>query len=212
MITTKRTALSEKEYETKLNTRIEAQFDTEKTPYYKIEPISTVEPVVFDKPTTRIEAKKDIESVMPTVKKPERKAVPVQKEEIPVVMEEEKHEAVAKLDARTKTIVAMYAIVSFILAAIVLATGLAITGKTAAVASLEGELQAAYNTVLSQQEQIAYLSDEAVVSDSASNLGMVQSGAAEEIELIPLGDEVTYEARTNGFDAFCDFVSSIFGG
>ena len=57
-----------------------------------------------------------------------------------------------------------------------------------------------------------YLSDEGVVGSKAEGMGMTSAGAAQEIELIPIGDEVTYEERTNAFDRFCDFISQLLGG
>lgn len=209
MITTKRTALSEKEYETKLNTRIEANFETEQARGFNLDTMPVIEPELN---TQRITPAKSQDQVMPTIRQ-ERKITPA-KEEISGVKSEESTESATanKIDARTKMIMAMYIGVSFILAMIVLATGLALTGQNAKVAGLENSVRQAYNTVVSQQEQIDYLSDEAVVGNAADDLGMVQNTGAEEIELIPLGEVVTYDARTNGFDQFCDFLSNIFGG
>ena len=209
MITTKRTALSEKEYETKLNTRIEANFDTQQAEGFAMNTAPVIEPELSAQRITPVQSK---EQVMPTIK--ESRKITAVNAEVPEIKGEEKVEnaAAIHLDARTKMIMAMYIGVSFILSLIVLATGLALTGSNAQVASLESSVRQAYNTVVSQEEQLAYLSDETIVADAANDLGMVESATAEEIELIPLGEVVTYDARTNGFDEFCDFISSIFGG
>ena len=80
------------------------------------------------------------------------------------------------------------------------------------MADLQNNVRAAYNRVIGQEDAISALSDKNTVSVKADELGMGAASGYEEIELIELSEEVTYEARTNGFDRFCDFISRLIGG
>ena len=63
-----------------------------------------------------------------------------------------------------------------------------------------------------QDAQIKYLSDDETIMAAAEAMGMVESTDATEIEMLTLSDSVTYEAKSNAFDALCDFLSNIIGG
>ena len=206
MITTRRTAVSDRDFETKQNTVIETDFNTDTSAYVDpvIKPLRADAPVV----TKRITPAMDNSDIMPTIKvskKEERKVV--ENEEI-----EKPAQAVRVVDAKTKAVMITYLAVAFVMALIVLATGLIITSRTTEVAALENDVRTAYNTILEQQDTMDHLSDEGVVGSKAEGMGMTSAGAAQEIELIPIGDEVTYEERTNAFDRFCDFISQLLGG
>ena len=116
MITTKRTALSEKEYETKLNTRIEANFDAQQAEGFAMNTAPVIEPELTAQRITPVQSK---EQVMPTIK--ESRKITAVNAEVPEIKGEEKVEnaAAIHLDARTKMIMAMYIGVSFILSLIV---------------------------------------------------------------------------------------------
>ena len=60
--------------------------------------------------------------------------------------------------------------------------------------------------------KLSYLGDELTITGAATELGMVKTDDATEIELIDYVDGASYEARTGAFDKFCDFVSKVFGG
>ena len=60
--------------------------------------------------------------------------------------------------------------------------------------------------------KLSYLGDELTITGAATELGMVKTDGATEIELIDYVDGASYEARTGAFDKFCDFVSKVFGG
>lgn len=208
MITTKRTAVSDKDFETKQSTRIEANFDDfqEAPALLDIETFKVQQPEITD----RIMPAAEKEDVMPTIKV--RRQVE-SKHDVPEVKQEEKEEVtVVKADAKTKAIMMTYMAVAFVLAMVVLATGLIVTNRAAEVNSLQRDVNFAYNRILGQQDEIGYLADEIVVSQKADRLGMSEAGNIEVIEVIPLNDEVTYEPKTNGFDKFCDFLSNIIGG
>lgn len=205
MITTRRTALSDKEFETKQNTVIQTDFKADTSAY--VDPV--IKPTRVDNPviTRRITPAGDKEDVMPRIK--------VRKESSTVAADtsEDKTATPARVvDAKTKAAMITYMAIAFVLAMIVLATGLIITNRTGEVAKLENDVRTAYNRILGQEETMDYLSDGDVVGNKASEMGMTGAGAPEEIELITLSDGVTYEERTNGFDRFCDFLSRLIGG
>lgn len=206
MITTRRTAVSDKEFETKTKHRNRNGFKTDAPAY--VDPV--IKPLRADNPviTRRITPAADKEDLMPTIKREKRaeKQVSAQQEE------ESASVTVRAVDSRTKAVMITYMAIAFVLAMIVLATGLIITSRATEVAKLESDVRTAYNRILGQEETMDYLSDGDVVNSKASEMGMTGAGAAEEIELIDMADEVTYEERTNGFDRFCDFLSRLIGG
>lgn len=206
MITTRRTAVSDRDFETKQNTVIETDFKTE-TPAY-VDPV--IKPLRADAPviTQRITPAAAKADFMPTIRigKKEQKK-PVENEEV-----EKPAAAVRVVDAKTRAVMIAYLSVAFVMALIVLVTGLIITGRATEVAALENDVKTAYNTILGQEDTMNYLSDKDVVGSKADAMGMTSAGAAQEIELVPIGDEVTYEERTNAFDRFCDFISQLIGG
>ena len=106
-------------------------------------------------------------------------------------LEEKEERETRKLSSKTKVMLCVYMATALILALIVLATGLAIG---------------------SASKEVAYLGDELTITGAATELGMVKTDGATEIELIDYVDGASYEARTGAFDKFCDFVSKVFGG
>lgn len=212
MITTRRTAVSDKDFETKQNTVIETDFQ----PDFTLDTTAYIDPVI--KPikentvvTHRITpSEKTNGDVMPTIKRRDNTAE--KKDDIPEVKANKEVASEKAVDAKTKAFMLTYVAVAFVLAMIVLATGFIVTNRAAQVANLQNDVRAAYNRVIGQEDAISALSDKNTVSVKADELGMSAASGYEEIELIELSEEVTYEARTNGFDRFCDFISRLIGG
>lgn len=145
----------------------------------------------------RIMPRMDFDDLMPVIKN----------EEV-----QERKEETRKLSSKAKVMLVVYLATALILALIVLATGLAITGASGEVAALENEVRTQSAVLAESEAVLAHLSDDVTITGAAVNQGMVKTDAQKEIELIELTDKTNYEARSNAFDRFCDFVSGIFGG
>ena len=135
---------------------------------------------------------------------------------MPTIRSEEASEKAIELEPplsrKTKMALCVYLASAFIIALIVLITGIAITNTTSEVAALESRVYAQSMVLEEQDAQIKYLSDDEIIKAAAEAMGMVESTAATEIEMLALSDSVTYEAKSNAFDALCDFLSNIIGG
>ena len=213
MITTRRTAVSDKDFETKQNTVIETDFQSDfkadTTAYVDpvIKPLKEKTPVITRRITPSDSQKSEI---MPTIRLGAKKNE--EKKDVPTVNADKEVAAANAVDGKTKALMMTYVAVAFVLALVVLATGFIVTNRTAQVANLQNDVRTAYDRVIGQEDAMNGLSDKNTVSAKADNLGMKGAGGAEEIELVNVSDEVTYEARTNGFDRFCDFISRLIGG
>lgn len=150
--------------------------------------------------TTRITPALEQDELMPVVRR---------KEEYEEV--EEKKESRA-LSSRTKAMVFVYMATALILALIVLATGLAITSANSEVAALESEVRTQSVVLAESENALAHYGDDLTITGSATEMGMVKNEGATQVELVELNDSVSYNARTNAFDRFCDFLSKIIGG
>lgn len=150
--------------------------------------------------TTRITPALEQDELMPVVRR---------KEEYEEV--EEKKESSA-LSSRTKAMVFVYMATALILALIVLATGLAITSANSEVAALESEVRTQSVVLAESENALAHYGDDLTITGSATEMGMVKNEGATQVELVELNDSVSYNARTNAFDRFCDFLSKIIGG
>ena len=150
--------------------------------------------------TTRITPALEQDELMPVVRR---------KEEYEEV--EEKKESRA-LSSRTKAMVFVYMATALILALIVLATGLAITSANSEVAALESEVRTQSVVLAESENALAHYGDDLTITGSATEMGMVKNEGATQVELVKLNDSVSYNARTNAFDRFCDFLSKIIGG
>lgn len=148
-------------------------------------------------------AKRDSESVMPTVKT--RRVL----EEAAVKQTVKKQ---SSMSVKTKAMLGVYAAVVVVLAAIVIATGIAIGSMSASVEALEAEISYKNTVVTQQSAELAALDNNTMVTGQAVELGMKKPNSVSGIELLPMGETVNYEARTNWFDKFCDWLSNLIGG
>lgn len=149
--------------------------------------------------TYRVTADMTLDELMPTIKSDNR-------------LEEKEESETRKLSSKTKVMLCVYMATALILALIVLATGLAIGSASKEVASLESEVKFQSEQLAETDIKLSYLGDELTITGAATELGMVKTDDATEIELIDYVDGASYEARTGAFDKFCDFVSKVFGG
>ena len=147
----------------------------------------------------RVTADMTLDELMPTIKSDNR-------------LEENEESETRKLSSKTKVMLCVYMATALILALIVLATGLAIGSASKEVASLESEVKFQSEQLAETDVKLSYLGDELTITGAATELGMVKTDGATEIELIDYVDGASYEARTGAFDKFCDFVSKVFGG
>lgn len=147
----------------------------------------------------RITPKMDLSDLMPVIKSDE-------------TAEESEQKDTQKLSSKAKIMLCVYLATALILALIVLATGLAITGTSKEVAALENEVKTQSALLADSEAMLSHLSDDLTITGSATEMGMVKTEDATKIELIKISDKTSYEERTNAFDRFCDFISGIIGG
>ena len=147
----------------------------------------------------RITPKMDLSDLMPVIKSDE-------------TAEESEQKDTQKLSSKAKIMLCVYLATALILALIVLATGLAITGTSKEVAALENEVKTQSALLADSEAMLSHLSDDLTITGSATEMGMVKTEDATEVELIKISDKTSYEERTNAFDRFCDFISGIIGG
>ena len=147
----------------------------------------------------RITPKMDLSDLMPVIKSDE-------------TAEESEQKVTQKLSSKAKIMLCVYLATALILALIVLATGLAITGTSKEVAALENEVKTQSALLADSEAMLSHLSDDLTITGSATEMGMVKTEDATKIELIKISDKTSYEERTNAFDRFCDFISGIIGG
>ena len=150
---------------------------------------------------------RESEDVMPSIKT--RAYMTEKPEEIEKVSRSESKEG---LQSKTKLMLAIYVATVIVLAAIVIATGIAISGAENSVSSLEYQLSQKNAVIAGQQAEIAALGDDTYLTGAAVENGMQKVDNAIEVDLIDLGGTVDYEARTNWFDKFSDWLSKIIGG
>lgn len=149
-------------------------------------------------------ATRNAESVMPSIKT--RKVLEDKEEQKQTV------ERRSSLSFKTKAMLCVYAAVVVALAAIVIATGIMIGGMGSSVEALQAEITSK-NTILTQQNaELSALDSDTMVLGQATELGMVKPETSKNIELLPMGETVSYDARTNWFDKFCDWLSNLIGG
>lgn len=141
------------------------------------------------------------EELMPGIVKPK------QREEVNY-----EYDVKPKMDSKTKVMLAVYMVVVMALAAIVIATGVAISSANARVISLNQDIAARNATIIEQNANLEMLNSDNFIKGSAYENGMVEVTNPTEIELMPVEEITSYTRSTNWFDKFCDFVSDIFGG
>lgn len=202
MVTTRREVSIDKDAEVRVATRVSGESAVRQVEIN--EPVtkkfSGTDSQIRITPERTFSADKEI---MPSV---------IREERYSVSQEQEKHVEAQKLTQKEKVMLCVYGAIAVILALIVFATGMAITSVGNDVSALESRLAARSEIVAMQESELAYYMDDETIINAAVSMGMESVTAATELELIDMSAAADYTAKTNPFDAFCDFISSIFGG
>lgn len=162
------------------------------------------EPVYTSRAPRKV--RRDAESVMPTIRT--RAVLDSDTDKAPAQNKRTK----PAMSLNAKVMLAVYAAVVVVLAAIVIATGIAIGNLGSSVAAMEAELSAKSTIVTEQNATLSAMENDSAILGQATEIGMVKPTVKTEIELLPMGEAVNYEARTNWFDKFCDWLSNLIGG
>ncbi len=117
-----------------------------------------------------------------------------------------------KMEVKTKVMLAVYMLAVIILSAIVIATGIAVSDASSRVDSLQNEYSVKAEQLTDQANRIDQLSDPDYITGRAYGNGMEGIESVGEVTLVEIHEPVSYEQRTNWFDSFCKWVSSIIGG
>ena len=96
--------------------------------------------------------------------------MPVIKSEQPV--EDNENKEAQKLSSKAKVMLVVYMATALILALIVLATGLAITGASKDVAALENEVRTQSALLADSEAMLQHLSDDVTITGAATDLGL----------------------------------------
>lgn len=158
----------------------------------------------YHAPSVRRSVRRDPESIMPSLKT--RDVLKTEEKE------QVRSQSKSSMPAKAKVMLGVYAAVVVVLAAIVIATGIVIGNMGSSVASLQEEISYRNQVVAEQSMELSTLSDENAIRGRAEELGMQTPTSAVEVELLPMGETVSYETRTNWFDKFCDWLSNLIGG
>lgn len=154
----------------------------------------------------------DQEDLMPSIKT--RRMMQESIEESPAVAEINdvipERRAGRQVSPRTKILLFVYVAVALVLAIAVLATGISISKASAKVAALTNEITQKQAIIAEQETEIAFGTDPDSIRQKAIDLGMTYAtepaGTASLIERV---EYPTPTPHTNGFDGFCDWVSSV---
>lgn len=149
----------------------------------------------------RTTAKLPAEDVMPTIR---TEAEPTVERATPARRSD------SLLSRRTKVMLAVYSAIAVVLAAIVIATGIALSSGTARVTVLEQTVAARNEILAAQTTEILNLENDTMLTGLAVQQGMTKVNSVTEFDLLPVVDPVEMTARTNWFDRFCDWLSNIF--
>ena len=115
------------------------------------------------------------------------------------------------IDGKTKILLCVYAVVAFILAIAVIATGIFISNASAEADVLATAVAQKQAVIAQQQQQLADLRDEDVVRGKALEKGMVPAGEPEfSISNVDSVDYPEATPRTDGWDEWFDFMSKVF--
>lgn len=148
--------------------------------------------------------KRDAENLMPSFKTRKYEA------EAP----KENYEVKSGVSVKQKVVVAVASLVCLVLAIVVVVTSIMISQTTAAVSALESDIAAKQAVIASQLQDLAEIDDEAAIRDRAEELGMIVSTDAQQTITVALSptEDITIPEHTNGFDAFCDWLSGLLLG
>lgn len=113
---------------------------------------------------------------------------------------------------KARLMLAVYMVVVVILAALVIATGIAVSNINSDVNSLQGEILAKNQQIISQNSVIDKITDENYIAGIAGGKDMEKVDSVVSVDKLPIVEPIKYESRTNWFDIFCDWLQYVFGG
>lgn len=119
----------------------------------------------------------------------------------------------AKVTAKGKLIIAIYAVAVTALFLIVVFNAIAISALTAESGALESRVASQTQLVDQLKNELNHASDSAVLAGKAEDMGMSQGSAGTINAVLPPAvqkDEI--QTQTNWFDWLCDIFSGAFGG
>lgn len=159
--------------------------------------------------------RRDAEELMPSIKTRSYSRSSNESEEVLEKIEKKPRARVSQkqeTSSNTKLMLGIYLAVILILAAVVIGTGVAINSSSASIDSLENQVSIKNDELTKTIFELEKITDDTYIMGAASQNGMEKIDSIAEIELIEEYIPVQYEARTNWFDKFCDWLGSIFGG
>ena len=119
----------------------------------------------------------------------------------------------AKVTAKGKLIIAIYAVAVTALFLIVVYNAIAISKLTAESGALESSVASQSQLVDQLKNQLGHVSDSAVLAGKAEEMGMTQGNASSiQVQLPPAVQADEIQTQTNWFDWLCDIISGAFGG
>lgn len=164
-----------------------------------------IETEILPYPTRRRKSvRRETEDLMPTIKT-RRYAED---------FHEIKDKAVGKriLSTKAKVMLAVYLVAVVALVAVVIATGIAISGASSSVAGLEKQIEIKNVRLAEQSAELALLSDESALIGNAYQLDMEPVNAVTEVDLLPHSEPVVYAPGSNWFNDFCNWLDGLIGG
>ncbi len=149
----------------------------------------------------KVKVRRNREDLMPSIRK-ERKEKAVEEVSEQTALREERE----SLSTRTKVVLAVYLAIVVILAAVVIGTGIAITGSTAAVSRLETQVSVKQETLLQQTQTLNMITDETFLKGKAAEKNMINTVNPTVVTPAETIEPVIYKSRTNWFDKICDWL------
>lgn len=171
--------------------------------HYSSRPFVGAMPVAVQAPR-KAKKRREREDIMPSIR---TRKLAEEKEAA-----QEKQAPRAKISAKSKMALILYVVAAVAIAAVVIATGLAINNINDSSARLEQEIQIRNEQLAGIAGEIAVYTDPDYIAAAAEGKGMHKIDASVEVELRPTTQPVTYKGRSNWFDKLCDWLSKIIGG
>ena len=117
----------------------------------------------------------------------------------------------APLSRKTKMAIAIYSAIVVVIAALVIVTGAMIGSIAGDVAALNTQVANQQTAIAQSTEVLDAVTSQDYVTDRAQNeLGLSNAGSAQKVSLVAVQTPVTYQAPSNGFDRFCDWLTKVF--
>lgn len=159
-------------------------------------------------------APRSSEDVLPTLK---TRAYAPEKFDEKAIAKETEAEAPARrerrgISSRERVMLCIYIAIAVVLAIAVIATGISISTASAESDVLAEQIAQKQVVIVEQEAALTALRNDDNIRGRASSLGMVEAGeSAYDAPTVATGEYPEAEPHTNGFDAFMDWFSEVFG-